>query len=91
MTECSPTPVVSGHSSCNSGFQLLSAGQSTNAAADSKELSHLCATSAYQPLIRLKEEKEPAQSRKTKPKVVWDKETGEIRIDTERDKEVEGT
>lgn len=90
MTKCSLTQVVSRDSSCNSCFQLLSAGQGTNAAADSKELSHLCAKSAYQHPICLKEEKESGQGSKTRL-VVWDKETGEIRIGTERDKEVEET
>lgn len=86
MTKYSLTQAVSRDSLCNSCFQLLSAGQDTNAAADGKELSHLCAKSAYQHPIHLKEEEGPGQNSKTRPKVVWDKETSEIGFVTEREK-----
>lgn len=90
VTKCSLTRAVSGDSSCNSHVQLLSAGQDTNAAADDKELSHLCAKSTYQHPVHLKEEKRPGQNSKTRPKVVWDKETSEIGFVTGREKKWRG-
>lgn len=61
--------VVARDSSCDSCFQLLSAGQGTKAAADSKEPSHLCPISAYQ--HRIPSRREMNQVREVKLSTGW--------------------